>query len=109
MKAATKTVAGEKRQREEVILNDTTKFWTDYIAKNSDCPTSSILWSSTTRGRVMAENRKCLADQNHIAEHDNAFIDIMKNGSLKYSCKSARCGKTIIIAGPSSQCGICNF
>ena len=108
-KAARKTVTGEKRQREEVTLNDTTKFWTDYIAKNSDCPTSSILWSSTTRGRVMAENRKCLADQNHIAEHDNAFIDIMKNESLKYTCKSARCGKSIVITKPSSQWGICNF
>ena len=109
MEAATKTVAGEKRPREELSLDDTNKYWTDYIASQSGCSTSDVTWSSTTRGRVIAENRKCLADSNHIAEHDNAFIDIMKNGSLKYSCKSARCGKTIIIAGPSSQCGICIF
>ena len=52
------------------------------IASQSGCSTSDVTWSSTTRGRVVAENRKCLADSNHIAEHDNAFIDIMKDGSL---------------------------
>jgi hypothetical protein len=96
-KSATKTVTGEKRQREEVSLTTETTYWTNYIASQSGCSTSSISWSSSTRGRVMAENRKCLADQNHIAEHDNAFIDILPNGSLKYQCKSARCGKCIVI------------
>jgi len=107
-KASTKTVTGENRQREEVSLTSETKYWTDFIASQSGCSTSSISWSSSTRGRVMAEKRKCLADQNHIAEHDNAFIDIMKDGSLKYTCKSARCGKTIVFAKPN-QCVICNF
>jgi hypothetical protein len=111
MKAATKTVAGEKRPREEVTLTLESKYWTDYIASQSGCSTSDVTWSSTTRGRVIAENRKCLADSNHIAEHDNAFIDIMKDGSLKYSCKSARCGKTIVIAGSAvaNQCVTCKF
>ena len=95
-KAATKTT-GEKRQREEVTLNETTEVWTNYIAKASGCSANCVSWSSNTRGRVIASNRKCLADQNHIAEHDNAFIDILPNGSLKYQCKSARCGKCIVI------------
>jgi hypothetical protein len=95
-KAATKTT-GEKRQREEVSLTTETTYWTNYIASQSGCSTSSISWSSSTRGRVIASNRKCLADCNHIAEHDNAFIDILPNGSLKYQCKSARCGKCIVI------------
>jgi hypothetical protein len=95
-KVATKTM-GYKRQSEEVILNESTKFWTDYIAKKSGCSTNCVSWSSFTRGRVIAPNRKCLADCNHIAEHDNAFIDILPDGSLKYQCKSARCGKCIVI------------
>ena len=95
--SATKTVTGEKRQREEVILNESTKFWTDYVAKKSGCSTNCVTWSSNTRGRVNAQNRKCLADFNHIAEHDNAFIDILSDGSLKYQCQSARCGKCIVI------------
>eukprot|EP00966_Prymnesium_polylepis_P261667 6044572-Prymnesium_polylepis.1 len=95
-KAATKTI-GEKRQREEVTLNETTEVWTQYIAKESECSTNCVTWSSSTRGRVIAPNRKCLADCNHIAEHDNAFIDILPNGSLKCQCKSARCGKCIVI------------
>jgi len=107
-KAATKTVAGEKRPREQVNLTTETKYWTDYIASRSGCNTSCITWSSSTRGRLRARDRKCLANPNHIAEHDNAFIDIMPDGSLKYTCKSARCGKTIVIAQPIN-CGICQF
>ena len=110
-KAATKTVTGDKRPREELTLDDTNKYWTDYIVSQSGCSTSSISWSLSTRGRITAKNRKCLADSNHIAEHDNAFIDIMEDGSLKYSCKSARCGKTIVIAGSAvaNQCVTCKF
>ena len=107
-KGATKTVA-EQRPRPEAVTNDVTKYWTDHVAQASGCPTSAITWSSSTRGRVVTDNRKCLANPNHIAEHDNAFIDIMPDGSLKYACKSARCGKTIVIAGPSSKCGICQI
>jgi hypothetical protein len=104
---ATKTVVSEKRPRQEVLLNDTTKYWTDHVAEASGCPTNGITWSSSTRGRVMTNNRKCMANPNHTAEHDNAFIDIMPDGSLKYTCKSARCGKTIVIAAPISVCGMC--
>ena len=95
-KAATKT-NGEKRHREEVILNESTSKWTEYIAEKSGCSKMCVSWSSDTRGRVNAPHRKCLADCNHTAEHDNAFIDILPDGSLKYQCKSARCGKCVIL------------
>ena len=107
-KASTKTKPNSNTNH-SLVGNETTKFWTNYIAQESDCPTSAISWSSTTRGRVNAFNRKCLADKSHIAEHDNAFIDIMENGSLKYSCQSARCGHSIVIARPNPKCMVCQF
>ena len=38
--------------------------------------------------------RKCMANEGHIADGDNAVISLLGNGSLRYKCFSASCKKS---------------
>ena len=80
--------------------------WTRFIAKEAGCSESCIRWETgglTVQGRVVSSNRKCLADSAHVAEHDNALLSIMENGSLCYNCMSRRCRKRVVF--PVSRLG----
>lgn len=80
--------------------------WTDFIAREAKCSQSCVTWTpgaAGTDGRVVAAHRRCLADPKHVAEHDNALLRILPNGSLSYRCMSARCKKSVVFPWTSAS------
>ena len=79
------------------MCNPCVKDWTKYLASLSGCPLKCIKWTShdpltnETKGRIVWSGRKCLANDQHIAEHDNATLTITSNGGCRYFCFSAQC------------------
>jgi hypothetical protein len=75
--------------------------YTTFLAEASRVPQSFVSWHAPTHGRINTHgSRQCLANPDHIAEHDNAFVDINADGSISYWCMSARCRGTCVLHLP---------